>query len=234
GWPTGERGRGGHRGRGQADGPGHRVAPVRPDVKSETPGRTGTLTRAGAGVGTSARRVDGVPKVKGEFAYGSDLWHEDMLWGHTLRSPHPHARIRSIDISEAVASPGVHAVLLAEDVPGKKTYGLEFSDQPVLASERARYQGEPVAIVAAEHPELAKRAAQRIAIEYEPLSAVTDMEQALLTDAATIHPFGNILRHVRIVHGDPEADADVWVEGYYETGMQDQAPLGPEAGMAIP
>src|SRR6266508_4575246 len=193
-----------------------------------------TLERVRQGVGESVRRIDGIPKVQGSFAYGSDLWHEDMLWGHTLRSPHPHALIRSIDLSAAVASPGVHAALLADDVPGKRTYGLEFADQPVLAFERVRYQGEPVAIVAAEHPELARRAAGRIAVEYEQLPAVTDMEQALLTDGETIHPFGNILRHVRIVHGDPEAAADVWVDGYYETGMQDQAPLGPEAGLAVP
>jgi xanthine dehydrogenase D subunit len=202
-------------------------------VKSES-ASTGTVTRAGAGVGTSARRVDGVPKVRGEFAYGSDLWHEDMLWGHTLRSPHPHARIRSIDLSGAVASPGVHAVLLADDVPGKKTYGLEFSDQPVLAADRVRYEGEPVAIVAAEHPELARRAAGRIRVDFEVLPAVTDMVEALSPTAPRIHDFGNVLRHVRIVHGDPDADADLWVDGYYETGMQDQAPLGPEAGLAIP
>jgi CO/xanthine dehydrogenase Mo-binding subunit len=193
-----------------------------------------TIERVGQGVGRSARRVDGVPKVKGAFAYGSDLWHEGMLWGHTLRSPHPHARIRSIAIAEAVASPGVHAVLLADDVPGKRSYGLEFSDQPVLAADRVRYQGEPVAIVAAEHPELARRAAHRIAVEYEILDPVTDMEQALAPGAATVHEFGNVLRHVRILHGDPDAEADVWVEGYYETGMQDQAPLGPEAGLAVP
>ena len=157
-----------------------------------------------------------------------------MLFGHTLRAPHPHARIRSIDISAAVASPGVHAVLLAEDVPGRKTYGLEFADQPVLAWDRVRYQGEPVALVAAEHPELARRAALRIVVDYEVLPAVTDMEQALRADAPKVQDFGNVLRHVRIVHGDPEAEAEVWVEGYYETGMQDQAPLGPEAGLAIP
>ena len=81
---------------------------------------------ASGGVGTSARRVDGVPKVKGAFAYGSDLWHEDMLWGATLRSPHPHARIRSTGIAAAVASPGVHAVLLADDLPGERFYGLDF------------------------------------------------------------------------------------------------------------
>jgi CO/xanthine dehydrogenase Mo-binding subunit len=193
-----------------------------------------TIERVRQGIGQSVRRIDGVPKVKGRFAYGSDLWHEDMLWGHTLRSPHPHARIRSIDIAEAVASPGVHAVLLADDVPGKKTYGLEFSDQPVLASDRVLYQGEPVAIVAAEHPELARRAAHRIAVDYEVLEPLTDMERALEAGEVQIHPFGNILRHVRIVHGDPDAAADVWVDGYYETGMQDQAPLGPEAGLAVP
>jgi xanthine dehydrogenase D subunit len=175
-----------------------------------------------------------VPKAKGQFAYGSDLWADDMLWGHTLRSPHPSARIRSIQIGEAVASPGVHAVLLAEDVPGTRFYGLEFADQPVLAWEVVRYVGEPVAIVAAEHPELARRAAGKIAVDYEPLPAVTDMEHALHTDARKVHPFGNVLSDVRVTHGDPDADADVWVEGYYETGMQDQAPLGPEAGLAVP
>jgi len=186
------------------------------------------------GVGESVRRVDGEPKVKGEFAYGSDLWHDDMLWGHTVRSPHPHARIRSVDISQALATPGVHAVLLADDVPGKKTYGLEFADQPVLASDLVLYAGQPVAVVAAETPELARRAAGRIAVDYEVLPPVTDMEEALSPDAPRLHEWGNVLRHVRIVHGDPDARADVWVEGYYETGMQDQAALGPEAGLAVP
>ena len=112
-------------------------------------GRVGERTREGVGV--SVPRIDGVPKVKGQFAYGSDLWVDEMLWGHTLRSPHPHARIRSIEIGEAVASPGVYAVLLADDVPGTRFYGLEFADQPVLAWEVVRYVGEPVALVAAEH-----------------------------------------------------------------------------------
>jgi xanthine dehydrogenase D subunit len=197
-------------------------------------GRVAERTKARRGVGESVRRVDGVPKVQGQFAYGSDLWHEDMLWGHTLRSPNPHARIRSIDIAGALAAPGVHAVLTHEDVPGKKTYGLEFSDQPVLAWDRVRYHGEPVAVVAAETPEQARRAAHAIVVDYEVLAPVADMEEALREDAPRVHDFGNVLRHVRIVHGDPDADADVWVEGYYETGMQDQAPLGPEAGLAIP
>ncbi len=190
--------------------------------------------RARGGVGESVRRVDGIPKVKGQFLYGSDLWAEDMLWGYTVRSPHPHARIRSIDISRAMSTTGVHAVLLASDVPGRKTYGLELLDQPVLAIDRVRYQGEPVVVLAATELELARRAAEKIRIEYEVLPAVTDMEQALRADSPRVHDFGNVLRHIRIAHGDPGAKADVWVEGYYETGVQDQASLGPESGLALP
>jgi carbon-monoxide dehydrogenase large subunit len=144
--------------------------------------------RTREGIGVSVPRIDGVPKVKGQFAYGNDLWADEMLWGHTLRSPHPHARIRSIEIGEAVASPGVYAVLLADDVPGSRFYGLEFADQPVLAWETVRYVGEPVALVAAEHPELARRAAEKIVVDYEPLPAVVDMETALDPGTPAIHP----------------------------------------------
>ncbi len=186
------------------------------------------------GVGESVRRVDGEPKVKGEFAYASDLWREGMLWGVTLRSPHPHARIRSIDISAALSSPGVAAVLLARDVPGKRTYGLEVQDQPVLAWDEVRYAGEPVALVAAEQPEQARQGARKIAVDYGVLPAVTDMEEALRPAAPKVHAAGNVVRQLRIVHGDPDAGAEVWVEGRYETGMQDQAPLGPESGLAVP
>jgi CO/xanthine dehydrogenase Mo-binding subunit len=196
-------------------------------------------------VGESVRRVDGIPKVTGEFAYSSDLYAAGMLWGQTLRSPHAHALIHSIDISQAVAMPGVHAVLTHEDVPGDKRYGLEFADQPVLAFDRARYYGEPVALVAAEHPEQARRAAAKIVVEYEPLEPVVDMERA--ADQEPIHPqhwtLGhgfrddprpNVVRDMRIVHGDPDAAGEVSVEGYYELGIQDQAFLGPESGLAVP
>ncbi len=187
------------------------------------------------GVGESACRVDGVPKVTGAFVYGSDLHAEGMLLGVTVRSPYPSARIRSIDVSKAEAAPGVHAVLTADDVPGKPTFGLEYSDQPVLASDVVRYEGEPVALVAAESLEQARRAAELIEVDYEPLPVVADMEEALGSDAAQVHDFGNVLRHVHIVRGDPEgAEEDVWVEGYYETATQDQAALGLEGGLAVP
>src|SRR5206468_2561401 len=146
---------------------------------------------------------------------------------------------------EAVGMPGVHAVLTHSDVPGAKTYGLEFPDQPVLAIDRVRYFGEPVAIVAAEHPEQARRAAERIRVAYEPLEPVVDPEQA--TEREPIHEGrptaghgfrdderANVVRSIVINHGDPDAEADVTVSGVYELGIQDQAFLGPESGLAIP
>src|SRR5437879_10054663 len=157
-----------------------------------------------------------------------------MLHGATLRSPHPHARIVSIDIAAATAAPGVRAVLTHADVPGKKTFGLDVADQPVLAIDAVRYAGEPVAIVAAEDPELARAALKQIDVNYEVLTPVTDMERALEPNSPSVHPQGNIVRTLQVVHGDPNASADVWIEGSYETGMQDQAPLGPEAGLAVP
>jgi CO/xanthine dehydrogenase Mo-binding subunit len=196
-------------------------------------------------VGESVKRVDGIPKVTGEFAYSSDLYAAGMLWGHTLRSPHAHALVTEIDISEALAMSGVHAVLTHEDVPGEKRYGLEFADQPVLAFERVRYYGEPIALVAAEHPEQARRAAARIKIAYERLEPVVDSERA--TGQEPIHPQRwtdghgyrddprpNVVRSIVIRHGDPDAPGDVSVSAVYELGIQDQAFLGPESGLAVP
>jgi CO/xanthine dehydrogenase Mo-binding subunit len=196
-------------------------------------------------IGELVLRADGTPKTTGEFAYSSDLYAAGMLWGHTVRSPHPHARVLSVDVSQALTMPGVHAVLTHADVPGAKRYGLEFPDQPVLAIDRVRYVGEPVALVAAEHPEQARRAAERIAVAYEELEPVVDMERAL--EQAPIHEERwteghgyreddrpNVLRTLVIRHGDPEAEGDVTVSGFYEIGMQDQAFLGPESGLAVP
>lgn len=190
------------------------------------------------GIGANVRRPDGIPKVKGEFAYSSDLWAEGMLHGATARSPHPHARIVSIDTSAARAMHGVAAVLTHEDVPGSKVYGMEHKDQPVLAFDLVRYHGEPVAIVAAEDPETARRAADSIVVEYEVLDPIVDPEHAISGAAPELHPdTGNITRHVHIEHGpqdDAARQAHVVVRGTYEMGMQDQAFLGPESGLVLP
>ncbi|SDK89228.1 xanthine dehydrogenase, molybdenum binding subunit apoprotein [Actinopolyspora mzabensis] len=187
------------------------------------------------GVGESPLRPDGALKVRGDFAYSSDLWAENMLWGATLRSPHPSARIRSIDIGPALRAPGVYTVLTAADVPGRNLYGLKDIDQPVLAEEMVRYRGEAVALVAADHPETARRALDLVEVDYEVLEPVVDAELAARDESVPkVHPGGNTVRYQPIVKGDPEATADVVVSGTYTVGMQDQAFLGPESGLAIP
>ena len=185
-----------------------------------------------AGVGVSAARPDGKEKVKGNFLFSNDLSSEDMLWGQTLRSPHASAKIKGIDFSHALTIEGVHAVLTADDVPGENIFGLEHPDQPVLAFDTIRYVGEPVAIIAANHPEVAKQAADSIVVDYEVLNPLVDSRKAI--EANPIHPDGNIIRHLTIKHGDPDATGDYIVEGEYEVGMQDQAFLGTESGIAFP
>ncbi|MBJ6614109.1 xanthine dehydrogenase family protein molybdopterin-binding subunit [Streptomyces sp. I4(2020)] len=201
------------------------------------------------GIGESTLRPDGTLKVTGEFAYSSDMWHEDMLWGQILRSTVAHAEIVSIDTAEALATPGVYAVMTYDDLPTEvKHYGLEIQDTPVLAHGKVRHHGEPVAIVAADHPETARRAAAKIKVDYRELPVITDEASATAPDAVLVHehrddhhvghvPHPNIVHRQPIVRGDVEAArgrADVIVEGEYTFGMQDQAFLGPESGLAVP
>ncbi|MER5741696.1 xanthine dehydrogenase subunit D [Streptomyces sp. NPDC059913] len=206
-------------------------------------------SRTRGGIGESTLRPDGILKVTGEFAYSSDMWHEEMLWGHTLRSTVAHAEIVSIDIAEALATPGVHAVLTYDDLPSTvKNYGLEIQDTPALAHGKVRHHGEPVALVAADHPETARRAAAKIRIDYRELPVVTDEASATGPGAVLVHenrddhhsghvPHPNIVHRQPIVRGDAAAAAaraDVVVSGEYVFGMQDQAFLGPESGLAVP
>ena len=178
------------------------------------------------GVGESTHRTDGIPKVDGTYIYSSDLYMDRMLWGATLRSPHPKATITKLDIGPAVAMTGVHAVLTDEDVPGRKTFGLEDADQPILGSRSVEYWGQPIALVAADDPETARLAVEAIDIEYEVLAPLTDPEEADAVDS--------VFHRIRCRRGPQDAQGPVVVEGYYEVGMQDQAPLGTESGLAIP
>jgi xanthine dehydrogenase D subunit len=187
---------------------------------------------AGGRVGDSPIRPDGTPKVQGRFAFASDLHAEGMLWGRTLRSPHPHARVVRLDVAPALALPGVVCAVTAADVAGAATYGLIEADQPVFAADVVRYVGEPVAAVAADHPDVDRRALEAVVVDYEPLDPLVDASAA--AGAPAIHPGGNVIRRIEIVHGDPAATSDVVVEGSYEVGMQDQAFLGPESGLAVP
>ncbi len=184
------------------------------------------VPRVRGGIGTSVRRPDGEPKVSGNFAYASDLTAPDMLWGATRRSPYARARLVRIDVGPARAINGVRAVLTQADVPGKPLFGQEEQDQPVLCDGEARFWGEPVAIVAADDEETARLAAEAIIVEWEELDPLVDPEQAVAD--------GSVYREMRVRRGDESVSGNVVVEGYYETATQDQAPLGPEAGLAIP
>ncbi|WP_223770012.1 xanthine dehydrogenase family protein molybdopterin-binding subunit [Streptomyces huiliensis] len=184
------------------------------------------------GIGASVQPVDAAAKTQGTFPYAADLWAEGLLWAAVLRSPHPHARIVSIDTATAAAMPGVHAVVTHADVPGDAAHGRRVADRPVFASDVVRHHGEPIAAVAADHPDTARLAAAAIAVEYEVLEPVTDPELAF--SAEPLHPDGNLIRHIPLRFGDPEATGEVVVEGLYRIGRQDPAPIGAEAGLAVP
>lgn len=177
------------------------------------------------GIGSPRRRQDAHAKVRGEFEYATDVAESGMLWGATVRSPHSHARIRGIDLHEAERMPGVKAVLAAWHVPNN-VCGLVVADTPVLADDRVRYVGEPIAIVAAESPVLARQAADAIRIDFEILPAVLDPVAA--------RDGGAVYRHVKYTYGDPEVEGEIQAEGEYVTARQDHAFLAPDAGIARP
>ena len=133
------------------------------------------------GVGHAVLRPDGPAKAAGTFVFANDLRTPGQVHGAILRSPHPHARVRSIDATGAAALPGVHAVVTAADLASDATWGLVVPDHPVFATDVVRYAGQPVAAVAADDPATARRALARIAVEYEVL------EPRFGPDLATLH-----------------------------------------------
>ena len=193
-------------------------------------------------IGQPLQRPDAVDKVTGAALYTDDYTFDGMLFGATLRSEHPHARIRSIDADAARALEGVHAVLTHADVPGDPRHGLVENDWPVFAGGRfpARYVGDPIALAVAETAEIAQQALALIDVDYEVLEAVTDPRDALQPDAPQLHPDrpdGNLLKHIKVRHGDVEAGfaaSDVVVERTYRTPMTEHAFLEPECALAVP
>src|SRR6185437_10094472 len=157
-----------------------------------------------------------------------------MLHVQVLRSPHAHARIVSIDVSEAEAMPGVEAVITSADVPGEDGFGVYVNDQPVMARGKVRYVGEAVA---AEDLLAAKRALEKIKVVYEPLSAVFDPEDAMQSGAPVLHDYApdNVTKHIPIRVGDIAkgfAESDLVIEENYSTQPIEHAYLEPEAGLA--
>ncbi len=158
-------------------------------------------------VGTRQKRTDSLSKVTGQALYTADLKLPRMLYGKVLRSPYPHARILHIDTGKAASLPGVKAVVTAADGHGVKWGVFKYTqDHPMIAIDKVRYVGEDVAGVAAVDEETAMEALELIEVEYEPLPAVFDPEEAMQEGAPLIHEDypNNINVHVHIDVGDVE------------------------------
>lgn len=199
-------------------------------------------------VGKRVNRTDAWAKVQGSTVYGVDLKLPRMLYGKALYSPYAHARIININTTEARNLPGVLAVVTGADVP--YTYGSTVKDRPFVALEKVRFQGEPVAAVAAVDQATAEKAVQLVKVEYEPLEPLLDAEKALDKDAFLVHPdLGkykhsyaatpvpgtNIVSHFKLRKGDAEAGfagSDLVIEGTYRTQMVQHGCMEPHVAIA--
>jgi CO/xanthine dehydrogenase Mo-binding subunit len=130
-------------------------------------------------VGVEIPKVDALEKVLGETRYGADLPIKDPLHLKVVRSLKPHAKILKIQLEEALKVEGLERIFTAKDIPGKNLIGIITKDQPILATDRVRYVGDPIALVAARTEEAAEKAAKRVVVLYEDLPAVTNPEEAL-------------------------------------------------------
>jgi nicotinate dehydrogenase large molybdopterin subunit len=187
--------------------------------------------------GHSVTRTDDPDKVTGKLMYGADYPQEGFLHGKILRSPHPHALIKSVDISKAKELPGVAAVLTGKDVPGRNGFGAILPDQPVICEDKVRYVGDGVALVAAETEEIAHEALSLIRVEYEVLPAVFDPRDALKPDAPKVHEGGNLLSDNKLRKGDVEKgfqEADVIMKRTYQVPFLEHAYLEPDVTLAVP
>jgi len=198
-------------------------------------------------IGSSYTRVDAEEKVAGGAVYAEDVQLPRMIYGVVVRSPHPHARISSIDTTEAEQMPGVRAVVTGRDLE-MGYYGIDLQDQQMFALDKVRFVGEPVAAVAAATPDQAKEAAGRVHIEYEELAAVFDGEQALAADAPLVHDdvnayehnwdserVGNLCYQTWAGRGDVDqgfADSDVVIEGTYQAPVAHPGSIEPHSSTA--
>ena len=207
-------------------------------------------------VGHSTPRIDGVERVTGKATYSRDVQLPGMLFAAVLRSPHPHARIRSIDVSKATALPGVRAVLTHENCrvvwgAGSVAGGVQYNDQIKQITKQRRYAfnnpvrfvGDPVAAVAAVDRHVAEEALGLIAVDYDVLGFVLDPEDALKPDAVQIWPEGNLCLNSRnealptsVKHGDIDAGfraADHVFEDRYSTAFVHNAQMEPRSAVAL-
>ena len=180
--------------------------------------------------------ADAIGRSTGRTKFADDLWLENMLHGKVLWSKYPRAEILKINTHDAESIPGVVKVLVAKDIPGKKSMGID-EEQPVLASDRVNYIGDPIAVVFAFTADIAKSACRRIDVEYNSLPGVFNVEEASAPDAPIIHRNGNLAKHFKIERGDISS---VWdkcsaiVKGEFSAPRIEHAYLEPESGVAYP
>ncbi len=202
-------------------------------------------------IGTRPIRPDGVDKVTGRAIYGADVRLPGALFGHVKRSPHAHAIIRGIDVSKALALPGVKAVVTAQDFCHSGMALSDLSDLAanLLAGTKALYRGHAVAAVAATTQEIARDACELIEVDYEVLPPVLDVREAMQPGAPILHPAlrtrtptgpadteSNIVDHIFVPIGDVDkafAESEVIVEGDFATTMVHQGYIEPHAATAM-
>ena len=181
-------------------------------------------------IGERARRADAPDKARGTARYVRDIGVAGALDAGAVRSPHPHARVLGVDTARARAVPGVRAVLTARDIPGRNVLPLIQSDWLSLAGEYVRHVGEAVALVAAESPEALAAGLAAVRVEYEPLEALLDMEQALVS--------GEVMAQWKVRRGEASVALSrgdlLVVDGVYRTPPQAHVPLEPCGVIAEP
>jgi CO/xanthine dehydrogenase Mo-binding subunit len=191
-------------------------------------------------VGQRVARVDGRRKIEGRDIFGADEWPSDALLLRVIRSPFHRASFVLGDLEKfRQATPGVHAIFTAKDVPGKNCFGVipQFADQPVFAEREARFRGEAVAAMVGEPEAIERFDLKSFPVSWQELPPITEPAQALQNNAVKLHQNrpDNVLVRGRVVHGDPDhamQTADFVVEGEYETGFIEHAYIEPEAGFA--
>lgn len=187
-------------------------------------------------IGKRVPRIDGPEKTTGELKYMTDLQFPNMVWGKVLRAKYPHAKIRSIDTSQAEALAGVVTVLTHKDIPGFNGFGIVDPDQPVLCEDVVRTISDAVALVGAETEEIAEEALSLIKVDYEQLEVVSDPEYAMTEMAPKLHPAGNTYSHVKIKNGNVEKafqEADFILDNTFISPRQMHAFIETEGGWAM-
>ncbi len=186
-------------------------------------------------VGYPTPRFDARAKVTGEEKYAIDHYPEDVLWVGARRAGIAHGAIRAIDLSAAREVPGVFKILTRADITGTNRQGIVHKDQPVLAGDKVRHCGDPVALVLAEDRQILKKALALIRVDIEPLPAVFDPEEALRPDAPRVHETGNLLLSAVVSTGNAQdafGQCDIVIEGSFETAGQEHAFFETQNGLA--